>query len=74
MDLMLLYCDAGSHSRFVGSFDFIGPFPIGKSEIDADPVALLGGVYTLRSQTALRIPRYEYYTYFYVISLVYRMI
>ncbi|XP_059150060.1 uncharacterized protein LOC131936940 [Physella acuta] len=34
----------GRHSQFVADWSFIGPFPIGKSEFDGDPLAAYGGI------------------------------
>ena len=32
---------AGSHPPFIDAFDVLGPFPMGKTELDGDPVAAL---------------------------------
>jgi hypothetical protein len=51
---------AGVCSEFVPRYDFIGPFPMGKTEIDGDPIAAVGGIWNItRGSNSFKLTRYR---------------
>ena len=37
-------CSPGSVQQHIKEWDFLGPFPIGKNELDGDPTEFYGGI------------------------------